>query len=171
MTFSAKHFLITLPFLALAGCDTARTAQDRPDQPAATTQVATAAATAVAAAAAPTATAPTPRPTARSAAEFNTTTAAQRNEAAKPTATGERKLGNTIASLGDPTQPGFWIKTPLVTATGKGRIRNPANGKSARVELVPLAGAASGGSQVSLPALQLIGVSLTDLPSIEVYQE
>ena len=30
--------------------------------------------------------------------------------------------------------------------------------------------AASGGSQVSLPALQLIGVSLTDLPTLEVYE-
>ena len=43
-----------------------------------------------------------------------------------------------------------------------------ANGKSAKVRLIPLGGA-GGGSQVSLPALQLIGVSLTDLPTIEVY--
>lgn len=169
MTFSARHFLITLPFLALAGCQTTNTTANTPDQPKAT--AANQAPTTVAATVAPARTAPTPRPTARTAAEFDTTTAAQRNEAAKPTTTGERKLGNTIASLGDPTQPGFWIKTPLVTDAGKGRIRNPANGRSARVELVPLAGPASGGSQVSLPALQLIGVSLTDLPSIEVYQE
>ena len=49
-----------------------------------------------------------------------------------------------------------------------GRIVNPANGKSAKVRLLPL-GSAGGGSQVSLPALQLIGVSLTDLPTVEVY--
>lgn len=171
MTFHTRHFLITLPFLALAGCQTANTTAQTPDNPGTTTSAATQTATTVAAATVPERTAPTPRPTARTAEEFNTTTAAQRNEAARPTTTGERKLGNTIASLGDPTQPGFWIKTPLVTATGKGRIRNPANGRSARVELVPLAGPASGGSQVSLPALQLIGVSLTDLPSIEVFQE
>ncbi|MDF3607347.1 hypothetical protein PE067_15125 [Paracoccus sp. DMF-8] len=171
MTFSTRHFLITLPFLALAGCQTATTTANTPNQSQATTKAATQAATTVAATVAPARTAPTPRPTARTAEEFNTTTPEQRSEAAKPTATGERKLGNTIASLGDPTQPGFWIKTPLVTDPGKGRIRNPANGRSARVELVPLAGPASGGSQVSLPALQLIGVSLTDLPSIEVFQE
>ncbi|MDN3710850.1 hypothetical protein QWZ10_01660 [Paracoccus cavernae] len=81
-----------------------------------------------------------------------------------------KKLGLTVASLGDPTQPGFWIKTPLVKSAGKGRIVNPANGKSAKVDLQPLAGPASSGSQVSLPALQLIGISLTDLPSVEVYQ-
>ncbi len=57
---------------------------------------------------------------------------------------------------------------PLVQSETNGRIVNPANGKSAKVRLIPLGGA-GGGSQVSLPALQLIGVSLTDLPTIEVY--
>ena len=47
---------------------------------------------------------------------------------------------------------------------------DPATGKSAKVDLIPLDGPASGGSQVSLPALQLLGVSLTDLPTIEVYR-
>ncbi|MFV0299980.1 MAG: hypothetical protein ACK5IP_03700, partial [Paracoccus sp. (in: a-proteobacteria)] len=61
-------------------------------------------------------------------------------------------------------------KTPLVKARGVGRIVNPANGKSARVDLIPLDGPASGGSQVSLPALQLLGVSLTDLPTLEVFR-
>ena len=55
-------------------------------------------------------------------------------------------------------------------AESDGRIVNPANGKSAKVRLIPLGGPASGGSQVSLPALQLLGISLTDLPSLEVYQ-
>ena len=83
-------------------------------------------------------------------------------------ATGERRLGTTVASLGDPSQPGFWVKTPLVQSETDGRIVNPANGKSAKVRLLPL-GSAGGGSQVSLPALQLIGVSLTDLPTLEIY--
>ena len=64
----------------------------------------------------------------------------------------------------------FWIKTPLVKSRGVGRIVNPANGKSAKVDLIPLAGPASAGSQVSLPALQLLGVSLTDLPTLDVFQ-
>ena len=130
-------------------------------------QAAVAAATSVA----PTLTAPVPRPTARTADELNTTSPQQRAEAAAAPAGRQERLGTTVASLGDPTQPGFWIKTPLVSAAGKGRIVNPANGKSANVEMLPLPGPASGGSQVSLPALQLIGVSLTDLPRIEVYRQ
>ena len=45
-----------------------------------------------------------------------------------------------------------------------------ATGKSANVDLIPLGGPASGGSQVSLPALQALGASLTDLPTIEVWR-
>ncbi|WP_295047212.1 hypothetical protein [uncultured Paracoccus sp.] len=115
--------------------------------------------------------APAPRPAARAtAAQLDTTTPAQRAEAAKPAAAAETRLGTTIASLGNPSEGGFWIKTPLVDAPGMGRIVDPATGKSAKVDLIPLDGPASGGSQVSLPALQLLGVSLTDLPSIEVYR-
>ncbi|MCF3972072.1 hypothetical protein [Paracoccus salsus] len=115
--------------------------------------------------------APAPKAAARaSAAQLDTTTAAQKSAAAEAPAAAETRLGSTVASLGDPTQGGFWIKTPLVKARGIGRIFNPANGKSARVDLIPLDGPTSGGSQVSLPALQLIGVSLTDLPTIEVYR-
>lgn len=111
-----------------------------------------------------------PPPSARTAAEFDTTTREQKTAAAAAPTVKERKLGATVASLGDPSQPGFWIKTPLVKSAAEGRIVNPANGKSAKVRLIPLGGPASGGSQVSLPAMQLIGVSLTDLPTIEVYQ-
>lgn len=106
---------------------------------------------------------------AQSAAALDTTTRAERAQAAAAPAGGERRLGTTIASLGDPSQPGFWIKTPMVSAAGDGRILNPANGKSVKVRMMPLDGPVSGGSQVSLPALQMMGVSLTDLPMIEVY--
>lgn len=115
--------------------------------------------------------APAPKPAARAtAAQLDTTTTQQKQAAAAAPVAAERKLGNTIASLGDPTEGGFWIKTPLVKARGIGRIVNPVNGKSAKVDLIPLDAPAGGGSQVSLPALQLIGVSLTDLPTIEVFQ-
>lgn len=165
MQFSASRVLLLVPFLAISACERSESpSAQRPS--AAVTQ----AATTVTAAVAPTRTAPTPRANARSAADFNTTSAEQRAEAARPATSTERKLGDTIASLGDPTQPGFWIKTPLVRAPGQGRIVNPENNRSAKVELIPLAGPVSGGSQVSLPALQLIGVDLTDLPSIAVYQ-
>ena len=115
--------------------------------------------------------APAPRPSARAtASQLDTTTAEQKQAAAKPAETAETRLGTTVASLGDATQPGFWIKTPLVKEAAIGRIVNPANGKSAKVDLLPLSGPASGGSQVSLPALQLLGISLTELPTIEVYR-
>ncbi len=115
--------------------------------------------------------APAPAPAARaSAAQLDTTTREQKAAAAAKPDLSETRLGTTVASLGDPTEGGFWIKTPLVKARGLGRIVNPLTGKSAQVELIPLDGPAGGGSQVSLAALQLIGVSLTDLPTIEVYR-
>jgi len=104
----------------------------------------------------------------QSAAALDTTSRAEKAQAAAPSGGGQR-LGVTIASLGDPSEAGFWIKTPLVGSETNGRIVNPATGKSANVRLIPLGGPASGGSQVSLPALQMLGVSLTDLPEIEVY--
>jgi len=156
-----------LTLLAMAACTPAdKTPQPAPD---------TAGGTKAAAAAPPAApdqtamAAARPVPAARNAAEFDTTTDAQKAAAAAPPTTGERRLGSTIASLGDPSQPGFWIKTPLTKSEADGRIVNPANGRSAKVRLMPLDGPASGGSQVSLPALQLLGVSLTDLPTLEVY--
>ncbi|WP_246448760.1 hypothetical protein [Paracoccus amoyensis] len=114
--------------------------------------------------------APAPRAAARAtASQLDTTTAEQRAAAAKPSEAAESKLGTTVASLGNPSEGGFWIKTPLVKERGIGRIVNPANGKSAKVDLIPLEGAGTG-SQVSLPAMQLLGISLTDLPTIEVYR-
>lgn len=101
-------------------------------------------------------------------AALDTTTPAEKAAAAAP-ATGGGKLGSTVASLGDATEGGFWIKTPLAKAAAKGRVVNPANGKSANVDLQPLAGGGAG-SQLSLAAMQALGVSLTDLPEIEVWQ-
>ena len=82
----------------------------------------------------------------------------------------EARLGATVASLGNPTEAGFWIKTPLVKAEGKGKLVNPASGKAVNVTLIPLSGAASAGSQVSLSAMRELGVKLTDLPEIEVWR-
>lgn len=150
--------------LMLAGC----TQMAQTERPAAAPSTATpqqmAAATAITRA-------PAPRPAARATpAQLDTTTAEQRAAAAQaPTSGGETRLGTTVGSLGNPSEGGFWIKTPLVRETAMGRIVNPATGKSAKVELRPLTGGGSG-SQVSLPALQLLGVPLTDLPTLEVYR-
>lgn len=106
----------------------------------------------------------------QSAAQLDTTTEAERQAASAPAAepAGEQRLGTTVASLGDPTQSGFWLRTPLVTATAQGRITY--RGQSANVELRPLSGPASGGSQISLAAMQMLGIALTELPEIEVFR-
>ncbi|MDO5605535.1 MAG: hypothetical protein Q4G25_10290 [Paracoccus sp. (in: a-proteobacteria)] len=104
----------------------------------------------------------------QSVAALDTTTAAERAAATAP-ATGGGRLGTTVASLGDATQGGFWLKTPLVNAQGKGRVVNPASGKSANVDLMPLSGGGAG-SQISLAAMQALGLSLIDLPTLEVWR-
>lgn len=113
--------------------------------------------------------APKPPANARTAAQFDTTSAEEKKAAAaKPAdAGGETLLGKTVASLGDPSRSGFWLETPLVKAAQKGRVEY--NGKSAQVDLIPIDGPSSGGSRLSLPAMQLIGAPLTDLPTIQVF--
>jgi len=113
--------------------------------------------------------APPPSATARTIDEFDTTSAEQRAAAtAGPAASGERRLGSTIAALGSPTDPGIWVKTPLVEEVTQGRIEGP-DGASVNVELRPSGGAPGSGSQVSLAAMRLLGVPLTSLPDITVY--
>ena len=110
-------------------------------------------------------TAPPPPPTARTVEDFDTTSAAERAAAAAPSSSGQR-LGTTIASLGDPARPGFWIMTDLVSAEASGRIEYPEKGTSAEVTLIPAAG---GSSRVSLAALRLLEAPLADLSELVVY--
>ena len=112
-----------------------------------------------------------PKPGARTAEAFDTTTDAERKAAAEAPAASQRDLGITVASLGDPAEPGFWLKTPLVTAVGPGRVVYPVNGKSAQVELRPIDGPATAGSRISLAAMRLIEAPLTELPELQVYAE
>lgn len=114
---------------------------------------------------------PLARPAAAKAEAYDQTTKEEKAAAVAPVKTGEQKLGSTVASLGNPTEQGFWIKTPLVKTAGKGRLAVPATGKSVNVDLLPLVGGASGGSQVSLAALQMLGVSLTGLPRLDVFKQ
>ena len=96
--------------------------------------------------------APVP-PAARTVEQFDTTTKEQKAAAASGGATGGgRDLGLTIASLGSPSEPGFWLKTPLVSAPGKGRVVYPGTGKSAQVDLIPIDGPKTAGSRMSLSA-------------------
>lgn len=77
-------------------------------------------------------------------------------------------LGTTVASLGDPTQPGLWLETPLVTSEMPGRLE-AENGSSAEVTLRPSGGAPGSGSRISIMAMQALGLGLTDLPTLTVF--
>lgn len=110
---------------------------------------------------------PPPPPTARTVEQFDTTSAEDRAAAVAPTTGGERRLGATIASLGSPTEPGIWFKTPLVSEATQGRVEY--NGNSVNVELRPSGGAQGSGSQISLAAMRLIEAPLTGLPEVTVY--
>ena len=107
---------------------------------------------------------------ARTVEEFDVTTKEERQAAAAvPVEAVEKRLGLTVASLGDPTQAGFWIKTPLVSAPGKGRVVYPGSGKSVQVDLIPIEGENTAGSRLSLAAFRLIEAPLTELPEVEVF--
>ena len=74
-------------------------------------------------------------------------------------------LGSQIVSLGDPTEPGLWVKTDLVQAEQLGTVAI-VGGQPMQVTLRPLEGA--GSPQISLAALRLLGASLTALPEVIV---
>lgn len=100
--------------------------------------------------------------------QFDTTSAADRAAAAAPAA-GGTGLGRTVATLGNPADPGFWLETPLVSSVRPGRVVAVANGKSVQVELRPIDAAPGAGSRISLPALRLLEVGLTGLHELEVF--
>ena len=102
--------------------------------------------------------------------ELDITTPEERTAALAPADTDDGRLGSTIASLGDPGEAGFWIKTPLVAEPAPGRIVYVTSGRSVQVRLIPSGGAAGSGSQVSLAAMRLLDAPLTGLPELVVYQ-
>lgn len=112
-----------------------------------------------------------PVPTAaRTVEQFDTTTEEQRTAASGSGASGGQDLGLTITSLGAPGEPGFWLKTPLVSAPAKGRVVYAETGKSAQVDLIPIDGPKTAGSRMSLSAMRLIGAPFTGLPEIRVFR-
>jgi hypothetical protein len=119
---------------------------------------------------APAAIAPAPPAAARTPEQFDTTTPEERAAAAAGGTAGGALLGETVATLGNPAEPGFWLLTPLVDAPTTGRIVAVATGQAAEVELRPSGGAPGSGSEVSLAAIRLLGVPLTDLAVLQVYR-
>lgn len=87
---------------------------------------------------------------------------------AQPVAAAPRLVATTSVSLGDVTEPGVWIKTPLVTATTPGRARSAATGQAADVTLIPINGPPTAASRASLQAMQALGLNLTDIAEVEV---
>ncbi len=114
---------------------------------------------------------PPPPPSARTVEQFDTTTAEDRAEAlAVEEPAGETSLGTTNVSLGSPADPGIWLKTPLVSDLVQGRVEYPGNGKSVNIELRPSGGASGSGSQMSLAAMRLLEIPLTQLADVQVFQ-
>lgn len=159
MTISRIPVSVAALALALSGCgqisamfqrDATRDAQA--ETPAAETPVAAA-------------TPPAPPPGARTASALDTTTVAEKAAALAPppAPAGERELGKVAVSLGNPTEPGFWLRSSLVTTAGPGRVATSAGGSLA-VDLIPGEGAA----QLSLAAFRALDLSLTDLPVVTV---
>jgi hypothetical protein len=166
-----KTSVVILAGLILAGCDgnfsQGGLFKPKPQQPAKAES-----ASGPRPAARPEGVAAKPAATAHTAEQFDTTTPKQRAEAvAGASDGGARKLGTTIASLGNPAEAGFWIKTPLVSKAGKGRVVYPATGKSVAVDLIPIEGPKTAGSSVSLAALRLLGAPLAGLPELIVFTE
>jgi hypothetical protein len=101
--------------------------------------------------------------------QFDTTTAQERAAAASGSVSGEARVGRTVATLGNPADPGFWLETPLVRSARAGRVVAVTTGKSVQVELRPIAGDPGAGSRISLPALRLLEVGLTGLHELDVF--
>lgn len=78
-------------------------------------------------------------------------------------------VGSTVASLGDASQQGFWLETPLVQTARPGKVRYAKTGREVQVNLIPRDGASTGGSSLSLGAMRLLDAPLTGLVEIEVY--
>ncbi|MCM2560841.1 hypothetical protein M8756_02745 [Lutimaribacter sp. EGI FJ00015] len=110
-----------------------------------------------------------PRAGARTAEALDTSSAEERATASEPATPEMRDLGRTVASLGDPARSGFWLETPLVRSAATGRVEY--QGKSARVDLIPIDGPPSGGSRLSLAAMRLVGAPLTGLPTVAVFAD
>ena len=108
--------------------------------------------------------APPPPAGARTADQFDTTTEEQRAAAANATPAAEEPLGEVVASLGDPGESGLWLETALVDEQRAGRVVAPS-GAEALVELRP----GAGGARLSLATMRLLGIPLTELPTVTVY--
>ncbi|MCC1482153.1 D-galactarate dehydratase [Roseibaca sp. Y0-43] len=102
---------------------------------------------------------------------LDTTSPAERAAAQAVDVTGGALLGETLASLGSPTEQGFWLRTGLVTRVTQGRVERVDGSGAIRVELRPSGAAPGAGSQLSLAAFRALGAPLTELLPLRVLSE
>ncbi|MEE4347135.1 MAG: hypothetical protein V2I53_10085 [Paracoccaceae bacterium] len=105
----------------------------------------------------------------RTVADFDRVTEEERQAAiATPTAA-SGAIGITVASLGDPARPGFWMETPLVSTPTRGSVLYRPTGRRLNVDLIPIDGPPSGGSRLSISAMRMLDAPLTGLPQVDVF--
>ncbi|MBN2760301.1 MAG: D-galactarate dehydratase [Rhodobacteraceae bacterium] len=102
---------------------------------------------------------------------LDTTTADERAAAQAVTPANGAALGDTLASLGSPTEQGFWLRTGLVTQVQQGRVERMDGTGAVRVELRPSGAEPGAGSQLSLAAFRAIGAPLTELLPLRVFAD
>lgn len=102
----------------------------------------------------------------RTAEALDSTTAEERAAAVAAPAAAGRELGKVSVALGPPAEQGFWLKSALVTAPGKGRVVT-GDGAAVAVDLLP----GTGGALLSLAAYRALGLDLTALPEVTVFAE
>lgn len=85
-----------------------------------------------------------------------------------PTPASDGFLGETLAGLGAPGETGLWLATGLVTQTRRGHII-AQDGRSLNVELRASGAEPGAGSQISLMAMQSLGLPLGQLATLRVY--
>ncbi|NBB98724.1 MAG: D-galactarate dehydratase [Alphaproteobacteria bacterium] len=107
----------------------------------------------------------------RSADALDTTTPRERAQAQSPANGDGARLGETLASLGRPTEQGFWLRTGLVTRVTQGRVERADGAGAVRVELRPSGNAPGAGSQLSLAAFRALQAPLTELLPLQVFAE
>jgi hypothetical protein len=96
-------------------------------------------------------------------------TESERQKAVAKSKGHNRNLGTTIASLGLLDKSGFWLETPLVEAEANGRVVYLKRGTAINLRLIPNGGAAGSGSQISVAAMQTLGIPIVDLAELRVF--
>lgn len=146
MIWIMKKLVFLLPMTLLAGCDVSQLTDFKPF---------------------PRKTA-VPAPVVAVPEEVSEETLGTATEVERPVAAAG-SLGKTVVSLGDATESGSWLKTPLVAQTRPGKVWY--KGRWAAVTLIPIAGESGAGSRMSLQAMQLLSLPLTELTEVEVTAE